>query len=405
MTVRVTAALLIALAALIFAAPGAGPTDTEAVFPGTNGRISFALDGPFGGFALSTMNPDGTDSEYVEGAWQVTAPLLGSPEWSPDGTEIAYFPANEGVVSGIGIAAADGSGIRAVPNNYGGFFPTWSPDGSMIAFSGVEDDDVDIFTIKRDGTDVTRVTNTPAEKELYLDWSPDGQQIAFAAGGSESQWDIKVVDLDGSNRRNITDTPGASEIRPSWAPDGEHLIFERDTDESIPQIARVDADGQSYTILTGSDLPRRQPAYSPDGQKIAFTYYAVSGIGVMDADGSNEVQISDQGYLPDWGTHPVTAPSDLLWGDNNCSGAADPVDALLTMRFDVGLPANTGECPAMGEVVGVVGASAHPWGDVDCSGSVNPVDSLKLLRFDAGLSVSQAGSCPLVGSEVQLVAG
>jgi hypothetical protein len=97
---------------------------------------------------------------------------------------------------------------------------------------------------------------------------------------------------------------------------------------------------------------------------------------------------------------PSPAGEMLVWGDDNCSGAADPVDSLLTLRFDAGLNTNTGDCPELGQVVEVALASPHPWGDVDCSGAVDPVDSLKLLRYDAGLSVSQEEGCPEIGSGV-----
>ncbi|MEX1193433.1 MAG: thrombospondin type 3 repeat-containing protein [Dehalococcoidia bacterium] len=99
------------------------------------------------------------------------------------------------------------------------------------------------------------------------------------------------------------------------------------------------------------------------------------------------------------------AGTERTWGDNNCSGEADPVDALLALRFDAGLPTNTGACPAMGVVVEVQGASPHPWGDIDCTGDVGPIDGLKLLRFDSGLSVSQEPDCPLVGGGVVVAAG
>ncbi len=100
---------------------------------------------------------------------------------------------------------------------------------------------------------------------------------------------------------------------------------------------------------------------------------------------------------------PTPEPVTLTWGDNNCSGSADPIDSLLTLRFDAGLPANTGNCPDFGEVVDVQNASLHRWGDVDCGGNVTPVDSLKLLRFDAGLGVTQEPGCPGMGSEVLVV--
>ena len=99
-----------------------------------------------------------------------------------------------------------------------------------------------------------------------------------------------------------------------------------------------------------------------------------------------------------------TPPSgeSVAWGDGNCSGSADPVDSLLTLRIDAGLPANTGDCPAFGTTVDVAFASLHVWGDVDCSGFVNPIDSLKLLRYDAGLGVTQEPNCPLMGAEVMI---
>lgn len=91
------------------------------------------------------------------------------------------------------------------------------------------------------------------------------------------------------------------------------------------------------------------------------------------------------------------------WGDWNCSGQADPVDSLLTLRHDAGLGTNTGdECPSLGDMiqVAVAGSVGRTWGDLDCSGAVDPIDALKLLRFDAGLSVALGPDCPPIGSDI-----
>ncbi len=114
---------------------------------------------------------------------------------------------------------------------------------------------------------------------------------------------------------------------------------------------------------------------------------------------------------------PTGGCQQVTWGDGNCSGSADPVDSLLTLRSDAGLSVNTGDCPAFGtdqQIVngpasassaGPLGAPTYLWGDVDCSGAINPIDSLKLLRFDAGLSVSQEAGCPLIGADVSIIPG
>ncbi|MEX0682036.1 MAG: right-handed parallel beta-helix repeat-containing protein [Dehalococcoidia bacterium] len=105
---------------------------------------------------------------------------------------------------------------------------------------------------------------------------------------------------------------------------------------------------------------------------------------------------------------PTSSPDGGLtvtWGDDNCSGEADPVDSLLTLRHDAGLGANTGDCPDFGDSVALLVATALTWGDVDCSTSIDPVDSLKLLRYDAGLSVSQEAGCPELGEQVTISTG
>jgi hypothetical protein len=84
----------------------------------------------------------------------------------------------------------------------------------------------------------------------------------------------------------------------------------------------------------------------------------------------------------------------VTWGDNNCSGDADSIDALLTLRHDADLPTDTGDCPNMGANISVLASSTYPWGDLDCSGAVDSVDALKTLRHDAGLGVSRPVGCP-----------
>jgi hypothetical protein len=50
-------------------------------------------------------------------------------------------------------------------------------------------------------------------------------------------------------------------------------------------------------------------------------------------------------------------------------------------------------------------ASLHPWGDLDCSGIADPIDALKLLRFDAGLDVARPKDCPDPGETVNITSG
>ena len=78
------------------------------------------------------------------------------------------------------------------------YYPDWSPDGTKIAFvSDRNGDRTQIYVMDADGKNVIRLTDGPGQK-YDPDWSPDGRKIAFSVHG----WDlhIAVMDADGGNR-------------------------------------------------------------------------------------------------------------------------------------------------------------------------------------------------------------
>lgn len=111
----------------------------------------------------------------------------------------------------------------------------------------------------------------------------------------------------------------------------------------------------------------------------------------MDADGSDPVNITNDGASNenlDWGAVPV----ELVQGDVDCDGDADPADSpdLFAHMAELAqelVPA----CPFIGAEV------ASLFGDVDCDGDVDLVDAIKVLRYFADLPVDQTGDCIDIG--------
>jgi Tol biopolymer transport system component len=79
-----------------------------------------------------------------------------------------------------------------------------------VFFDDVSLDNTEIFVINVDGSDLTRLTNSP-EPESWPDWSPDGQKIVFDSGRSGDYY-IYVMNADGSGLTRL-----ASGFEPAWS--------------------------------------------------------------------------------------------------------------------------------------------------------------------------------------------
>jgi dipeptidyl aminopeptidase/acylaminoacyl peptidase len=156
-----------------------------------------------------------------------------------------------------------------------------------IAFDNFDD----VWTIDADGTDLTRLTDSP-EPDFDPSWSPDGRQIAFRSERS-GEPEIWVMNADGTGQRRL-----AEGLSPAWSPDGSLIAFAGRAGLSV-----IRPDGTSLRVLPGTE-GGEYPSWSPDGSRIAFNSN-LTGDHVMyiaQADGSKVVDLSrvGEGWQVDW---------------------------------------------------------------------------------------------------------
>jgi Tol biopolymer transport system component len=113
---------------------------------------------------LWVVNADGTGAQRLTSGKAYES----DPDWSPDGATIAYERGTDASYkSELWLMSATGGGQRRLT---AGEEPSWAPDGSFLHFSGPQGPDDELFSIRADGTQRTRLTKSPGG-----DYSPQLQ--------------------------------------------------------------------------------------------------------------------------------------------------------------------------------------------------------------------------------------
>ena len=279
-------------------------------------RIVFesARDGGFWPRELYTMKTDGTDVQLlvnIDPDFQHKDPV-----WSPDGIYVAYWVYVEELGNvGIRRIAATGGGEsllvpRRLPDDAEPWtlnwpeHPAWSPDGAQLAFDASPFNDEDWIWV----LDLETGSLIQLVEGREPTWSPDGAMLAYThAQSSSSTFAIWTVNADGSEAAPLTAPVAAFDSHPDWSPDGSRIVFHRRGLD--PHIYVINADGSNEQQLTADGF-NEDPVWSPDGSQIAFHRQVPAGsfqIHIMDADGSNLTQVTSDprgAQSPDWRTVP-----------------------------------------------------------------------------------------------------
>ena len=218
------------------------------------------------------------------------------PEWSPDGTRLAYgvtvprgvhFDSNTGRQTTF-IRTPGRYDLRRVgeaPHDRRVVFapPMWSSDGERIAFVAVDKSSAGfhkaIFTVRPDGTDPHRVFRTNS----IPSWSPDGQRLAFVVRTSIG-YSLSTIGFDGTDLKTVALLPDGDGlwdenqwdwhdkrggiIRVEWSPTGEHIAVA----SRGGYFCIFDLNGEIVGLIP-EGYREGLPTWSPDGTRIALYAY------------------------------------------------------------------------------------------------------------------------------------
>jgi Tol biopolymer transport system component len=267
---------------------------------------------------------------------------VGSPKVSPDGGWIAYTVSTTSLEKESSttrvwmVPTADGDPLPMTVEGKSAGSPQWSPDGRYLTFTASRDGGKSqVWALDRRGGEAFALTDVKQGVSGYV-WSPDGTRLLLTIRDAEEEdpekkenapqdpWVVDrlqfkrdgvgyltgdrhthlyVFDLATKGLRQLT-TGRWDEGQPAWSPDGTRIAFVSNRTEdpdtnSDSNIWIVDAD-----LSEPTDSPRRvttnpgsdsSPAWSPDGAWIAHVtttdlaamWYATSHLAVIPAEGGD----------------------------------------------------------------------------------------------------------------------
>jgi TolB protein len=244
------------------------------------------------------------------------------PQWSPDGSEIAFVYAGLSNFTEIFVMNVDGSDQRrltrsqssSLSDNDWVLHPIWSPSGDQIVY--VSDSDTyhpTVWLMSKDGSGKRQLLRASGFQEAAdsLAWSPDGSRLAVTAfGPTVSQ--VLLVDVARGTTQRLTDHPKGA-FDPAWSPDGSSLAYVV-REDGRTEVRLRHLDGSPEVGVTRGGLARA-PAWSPGGSRLAYLSAAGGSfeLYVVDvtADGSRLSTSNVRQLTRDLN---IDAASGLSWG-------------------------------------------------------------------------------------------
>ena len=244
-------------------------------------------------------------------------------------------------------------------------FILWSPDDSQLLFDyneaiwalDVEDPKLRKVVDANPGLEFNHLRS---KYRFHADISPNGGQIVYSTceyvskftdmlgDPSHPTYEIATINIDGSERRRVTAGKFLDHY-PVWAPSGDRIAqvssgnerYERSSAHIL--VRHMDGSKRPRTVTRGLGIALFPPAWSPDGNRIAFIVYEDNSeegrdgiepyrlaIYTVGQDGAGLSRIGETTTLPTWSPDS----SELAFASKNMNSSERWKEKILVAKPD-----------------------------------------------------------------------
>lgn len=251
-------------------------------------KIAYVVQRGVSSYELRVSDYDGFNAFTVVNSKE---PLM-SPEWSPEGSKLAYvtFENKKSQVVVHDLRSGARKVVGALKGHNGA--PAFSPDGSRIAFASNQDGELNIYVTSASGGTPRQLTSN-AGNNTEPSWSPDGSSILFTSDRAGSP-QVYRMSASGGGASAIGGN-GSGKI----SADGKNLIM-----VSGDKIVKRDLASGSTEVLSSTFLDE-SPSISPNGTMVIYS--STKGVSkvlqLVSADGRFKANLPGAGgqyKFPAW---------------------------------------------------------------------------------------------------------
>ena len=202
------------------------------------------------------------------------------PALSPDGTRVAYvWSKKDGSPQHIYIKQLGSESVQALTTLHDlEYSPVWSPDGKQIAFLSSSAAGLGLYVSSLPPNSSTRKIYIPNETTGWdtgaLAWSPDGKSFLLADHlGSQPSSSIFQIDLATFKAHPLTSPPPGWEgdLTPAFSPDGQKIAFVRESESETSDLYWIPVAGGEPRQITHDEKLIHGIAWATDNQSIIFS--------------------------------------------------------------------------------------------------------------------------------------